>query len=135
MLVGKDVKWLRDWYVWWHTIPPHTKYSSLDTRVNVAEESGQNTAFPFLSPIQEQIANQENGLLNSREGITNPWEGSCHYLFLRLRPVATGDRTQISRTRGERCTYTPPRWSSFSNCHRFKIWKGFSMVLHSILFT
>ena len=34
---------------------------------------------------------------------------SCHNLFLRLRSVATGDRTPISRMRGERSTSTPPR--------------------------
>ena len=33
----------------------------------------------------------------------------CHYLFLRLRRVATGDRTPISRMRGERSTSTPLR--------------------------
>ena len=39
------------------------------------------------------------------------WQWSCHYLFLRLRSVATGNRTPISRMRGERSTYTPPRRS------------------------
>ena len=29
------------------------------------------------------------------------WRWSCHYLFLRLRSVATGDRTPISRMRGD----------------------------------
>ena len=37
------------------------------------------------------------------------WQWSCHYLFLRLRSVVTGDRTPISRTRGERSTSTLPR--------------------------
>ena len=37
------------------------------------------------------------------------WKGSCHYLFLRLRSVATGDRTRISRMRGARSTSTPLR--------------------------
>ena len=37
------------------------------------------------------------------------WQWSCHYLFLRLRSVANGDRTPIARTRGERSTSTPPR--------------------------
>ena len=37
------------------------------------------------------------------------WQWSCHYLFLRLRSVATGNRTPISRIRGERPTSTPPR--------------------------
>ena len=36
------------------------------------------------------------------------WQWSCHYLCLRLRSVATGDRTPISCTRGERSTSTPP---------------------------
>ena len=37
------------------------------------------------------------------------WQWSCHYrgLFLRLRSVATGDPTPISRMRGERSTSTP----------------------------
>ena len=37
------------------------------------------------------------------------WQWSCHFLFIRLRSVATGDRTPISSTRGRRSTYTPPR--------------------------
>ena len=37
------------------------------------------------------------------------WQWSCHYVFLRLRSVATGDRTSISRMRDERSTSTPPR--------------------------
>ena len=37
------------------------------------------------------------------------WQWSCHYLFSRLRSVATGDRTPISRMRRERSTSTPPR--------------------------
>ena len=37
------------------------------------------------------------------------WQWSCHYLFLRLRSVATGDRTPISRMQGERSTFTTPR--------------------------
>ena len=37
------------------------------------------------------------------------WQWSCHYLFLRLRSVATGDRTPISRMRGERSTSTQRR--------------------------
>ena len=41
------------------------------------------------------------------------WQWSCHYLFLRLRSIETGDRTPISRTQGERSTPTPPRrWKS-----------------------
>ena len=44
------------------------------------------------------------------------WQWSCHNLFLRLRSVATGDRTQLSRMRGERTTSTPPwRWNWFWN--------------------
>ena len=39
------------------------------------------------------------------------WQWSCRYLFLRLRSVATGNRTPISRMRGERSTSTPPRRS------------------------
>ena len=50
------------------------------------------------------------------------WQWSCHYLFLRIRSVATGDRTLTSRTRGESSTSTPPRrlkhviWSRHSRC-------------------
>ena len=36
------------------------------------------------------------------------WQWSCHYLFLRLKSVAPGDRTPISRMRGERSTSKPP---------------------------
>ena len=37
------------------------------------------------------------------------WLYYLYYLFLRLRSVATGDRTPISCMRGERSTSTPPR--------------------------
>ena len=43
--------------------------------------------------------------------LPNVWQWSCHYLFLRLRSVATGDRTPISRMRGERSTSKLPRRS------------------------
>ena len=35
-----------------------------------------------------------------------PWQWSCYYLFIRLRSVPTGDRTNISRVR--RQTHTIP---------------------------
>ena len=38
------------------------------------------------------------------------WQWSCHYLFLRLKSVATGDQTPIARMRGERSTSMSPRW-------------------------
>ena len=37
------------------------------------------------------------------------WHWSCLYLFLRLKFVATTDRTPITRMRGERSMSTPPR--------------------------
>ena len=37
------------------------------------------------------------------------WQCSYHYLFLRVRSVAIGDRTPIFRMRGQRSTSTPPR--------------------------
>ena len=37
------------------------------------------------------------------------WQLSCHYLFLRLWSVATGDRTPISHTGGKSSTSTPSR--------------------------
>ena len=45
--------------------------------------------------------------------LSSVWQWSCHYLFLRLRSVATGDRTSISLMRGERSTSTPPRRSLY----------------------
>ena len=52
------------------------------------------------------------------------WQWNCHYLFLRHRSVTTGDRTLISRMRGERiiresfllCFKVGGR-SSLSHCH------------------
>ena len=41
--------------------------------------------------------------------LTSIWRWSCQDLFLLLRSVATGNRTPISRMRGERSTSTPPR--------------------------
>ena len=43
--------------------------------------------------------------------VPSVWQWICHYLFLRLRSVANGDRSPISRMRGKRLTSTPPRWS------------------------
>ena len=43
------------------------------------------------------------------------WQWSCHYLFLRLGSVATGDQTLISCTREERSTSTSPRRLNESN--------------------
>ena len=39
--------------------------------------------------------------------VADRWHWSCHYLYLRLRSVATGNQTPISRMRGERSTSTP----------------------------
>ena len=59
--------------------------------------------------------------------LPNVWQWGCHCLFLRLRSVATGDRTPLSRIRGERSTSTPPRrfltlWSeAISSCISIEI--------------
>ena len=62
-----------------------------------------DTGLPFIMVISEDPWHSH--LLPS------VWQWSCHYLFLRLRSVATGDRTPISRMRGERSSSTPPRRS------------------------
>ena len=62
-----------------------------------------DTGLPFIMGIYEDPCHSH--LLPS------VWEWSCHYLFVRLRSVATGDRTPNSRMRGERSTSTPPRRS------------------------
>ena len=54
------------------------------------------------------------------------WQWMCHYLFLRLRSVSTGDRTPISRMRSERSTSTPLRrsriWCNVYYLQIFKNW-------------
>ena len=40
--------------------------------------------------------------------LLNVWQWSCQYMFLRLRSVATGDRSSISCKRVVRLTSTPP---------------------------
>ena len=60
-----------------------------------------NTGLPFIMVISEDTWHSH--LLPS------VWQLSFQYLFLRLRSVATGDRTPISRMRCERSTSTPPR--------------------------
>ena len=60
-----------------------------------------DTGLPFIMVISEDPWHSH--LLPSF------WQWICHYLFLRLRSVATGNRTPISRMRGERPTSTPPR--------------------------
>ena len=67
-----------------------------------------DTGLPFIMVISEDPWHSH--LLPS------VWQWSCHTLFLRLRSVATGDRTQLSRMRGERTTSTPPwLWNWFWN--------------------
>ena len=61
-----------------------------------------DTGLPFIMVISEDPWHSH--LLQS------VWRWSCH-CFFRLRSVATGDRTAISRMRGERSTSTPPRRS------------------------
>ena len=60
-----------------------------------------DTGLPFIIVISEDPWHSH--LLPS------VWQWSCHYLFLRLRSVATGDQTPISHMRGELSTVTPPR--------------------------
>ena len=60
-----------------------------------------DTGPPFIMVISENPSHSHP--------LPNVWQWSCQYLFLRLRYIATGDRTPISRTRGERSTSTPPR--------------------------
>ena len=60
-----------------------------------------DTGYPFIMVISED--SWHSNLLPS------VWQWSCHYLFLRIGSVATGNRTPISHTRGERSTCTPPR--------------------------
>ena len=64
-----------------------------------------DTGLPFIMVISED---QWHSHL-----LLSIWQWSCHYLFLRLRSVATGDQTPIPRTRGERSTSMPPRWWLF----------------------
>ena len=66
------------------------------------------------------------------------WQWSCHYLFLRLRSFATGDRTPISRMRGERSTSTPPRWSrmiEYSQIYTISQSKSISETLRLVIVT
>ena len=60
-----------------------------------------DTGLPFIKVFSEDP--WHSNLLSS------VWQWSCHYLFLRLRSVATGDQTPISRMRCERSTSSPPR--------------------------
>ena len=60
-----------------------------------------DTSLPFIRVISEDAWHSH--LLSS------VWQWSCHYLFLRLRSVTTGDRTPSTRMRGERSTSTQPR--------------------------
>ena len=60
-----------------------------------------DTGLPFIMVISEDPWHSHL--------MPSVWQWSCYYLFLRLRSVATGYRTLISRMRGERSTPTPPR--------------------------
>ena len=70
-----------------------------------------DTGLPFIMVISED--QWHTHLLSS------VWQWSCHYLFLRLRSVATGDRTPISRTRGERFTSTQKNYEISFNVSYF----------------
>ena len=61
-----------------------------------------DTGLPFIMVISEDPWHSH--LLPS------VWQWSYLYLFSQLRSVGTGDRTPISRMRGDRSTFTPPRW-------------------------
>ena len=79
-----------------------------------------DTGLPFIMVISEDPLHSH--LLPS------VWQWSCHYLFSRLRSVATGDRTPISRMRRERSTSTPPRRGTL---HRIiHIWRKKNMCMH-----
>ena len=52
-----------------------------------------------------------NGYLRGPVLLPSVWQWSCHYLFLRLRSVATGDRDPIFSMRRERSISTPMRRS------------------------
>ena len=78
----------------WHSWP-------LSSEASLACHTHCDNGHPFIMVISEDPWHSH--LLPSY------WQLSCHYLFLRLRSVATGDRTPTSRTRGERSNSTPPR--------------------------
>ena len=60
-----------------------------------------DTGLPFIMVFSEDPLHSHL--------LLNVWQWNSHYLFLRLRSVATGDRTPMSRMRGERSTSMPPR--------------------------
>ena len=64
----------------------------LSSEVSLTGLTHCDTGLPFIMVISEDP--WHSYLLPS------VWHWRCHYLFLRLRPVATGDRTPISRVRG-----------------------------------
>ena len=60
-----------------------------------------DTGLPFIMVFSEDPLHSHL--------LLNVWQWNSHYLFLRLRSVATGDRTPMSRMRGEHSTSMPPR--------------------------
>ena len=66
-----------------------------------------DTGLPFIMVISEHPWHSHL--------LLSVWQCSYHYLFLRLGSVATRDRTPISRMRGERPTFLPPRRFGISN--------------------
>ena len=73
-----------------------------------------DTGLPFIMVISE---NPWHSHL-----LPKVWQWSCHYLSLRFRSVATGDRTPISHMRGERSTSAPVV---------FFVWNAIISVQHS----
>lgn len=65
--------------------------------------------------------------------LPNVWHGSCHYLFLRLRYIATGYRTPISCMQWERST----NWANGANStNNHKLNDGLTnLVCYQIHFT
>ena len=72
----------------------------LSSEGSIACHTYCDTGLPFIMVISEDLWHSHLS--------PSVWQWNCHYLFLRLRSVATWDRTPISRTRGERSTSTPP---------------------------
>ena len=77
-----------------------------------------DTDLPFIMVISENPWHSH--LLPS------VWQWNCHYLFLRLGFVPTGDRTPISRMREESSTSTPSRRSIVRS--NFSLWNKFMNV-------
>ena len=97
-----------------------------------------DTGLPFIMVISQDTWHSHL--------LLSVWQWSCHYLFLRLRSVATGDRTPIPNARRTLYLYATPAvlrvfiffrkrllydWSNYNLCNNimYFFWQNWDLFV------